>query len=73
MVTEGGAPCDALACHYGATQYLPSVHCGDSTGTFSFYLAFSLPLTIKERNGRQEIIQRVGSDLLSATLPLIAV
>lgn len=34
---------------------------------------FPLPLAIKERKGRQEIIQGVGSDLPSATLPLIAV
>lgn len=34
---------------------------------------FPLPLAIKERKARQEIIQKAGSDLPSATLPLIAV
>lgn len=69
MVTGGGAPCDALACHYGAIQYLPSAHCG----TFSFCLAPSLPFAIKETKRKQETIQRVGSDLFVATLPRIAV
>jgi len=73
VVTGGAAPCDAPACHHGAIQYLPSVCCRDSTGTFSFCLAFSLRLTIKERKERQEIIQRVGSVSPFATLPPIAV
>ena len=49
----GGALCDALTCHYGAIQYSPSSRCGDGAGSFSFCLAYSLPLHVKERQGKK--------------------
>lgn len=63
----GGALRDALTCHYGAIQYSPSSRCGDGAGSFSFCLAYSLPLHVKDG---QEKKSRVRGQAHAMSLPL---